>query len=258
MAGAAVVLVVLLAGIVASVLEANRARRAEQIAVAVNDFLQNDLLAKAGASAQAHPDTNPDPDLKVRTALDRAAARVGGRFATQPQVEATIRQTIGSAYRDLGLLPQAQQQMMRALELRRKTLGDSHHDTLTTSAKLAELYLDQGEYSRGVPLISRALEIDRRVLGEQHNDTLEAMGLLASMYDNTGNYAQAEPLFIKVLEIRRRVLGEQHHDTRPRSCFAMHSTCTNRRIQAPGSDMTARACSAPVSPLKHGTKRRSH
>jgi tetratricopeptide (TPR) repeat protein len=213
MAGGAVVVIVLIGGIVASTLEATRARRAEQIAVAVNDFLQNDLLAQAGASAQAHPDTNPDPDLKVRTALDRAAARVGGKFAAQPQVEATIRQTIGDTYRDLGLFPQAQPQMERALELRRKTLGESHHDTLTTTFKLAELYEDEGEYSRAVPLASKILEIERRALGEQNNDTLDAMGLLASLYDDTGNYERAEPLFIKVLEIRRRVFGEQHHDT---------------------------------------------
>ena len=39
-----------------------------------------------------------DPDLKVRTALDRAAATIGDRFTGQPLVEASIRQTIGETY----------------------------------------------------------------------------------------------------------------------------------------------------------------
>ena len=88
---------------------------------AVNEFLQRDLLAQASARAQASPDTKPDPDLKVRTALDRAAARIGATFAGQPLVEASIRQTIGSAYQDLGLYPEARQQLERALDLRRKS-----------------------------------------------------------------------------------------------------------------------------------------
>ena len=105
-AGVAAVFVVLVAGIIASTWEATRARRAEQAATteaatakAVNDFLQNDLLAQASASSQARPDTKPDPDLKVRTALDRAAARITGKLPKQPLVEASIRQTIGNTYR---------------------------------------------------------------------------------------------------------------------------------------------------------------
>ena len=81
--------------------ERDRANREAETAQAVNDFLQNDLLAQAGASAQARSSTKPDPDLKVRTALDRAAARIEGKFQAQPLVEASIRLTIGKTYKDL-------------------------------------------------------------------------------------------------------------------------------------------------------------
>ena len=46
-------------------------------AKAVVEFLQNDLLAQASATNQARPDTKPDPNLTVRTALDRAAQTIG-------------------------------------------------------------------------------------------------------------------------------------------------------------------------------------
>ena len=71
--------------------EQQRADSESAIAKAVNEFLQQDLLAQASASAQASPDTKPDPDLKVRTALDRAATRIAGKFDAQPAVEASIR-----------------------------------------------------------------------------------------------------------------------------------------------------------------------
>jgi serine/threonine protein kinase len=72
LAATAVIFAVLLSGVVVSTREAVVARRSEQTAQAVSDFLQNDLLAQAGASSQTGPDATADPDLKVRTALDRA------------------------------------------------------------------------------------------------------------------------------------------------------------------------------------------
>src|SRR5439155_976101 len=72
------------AGVVVSVWMAVRASRAEQEARSVNDFLHKELLAQASATNQAGPNTKPDPNLTVRTVLDRAAARVEGKFATQP------------------------------------------------------------------------------------------------------------------------------------------------------------------------------
>jgi len=212
-AGLAAVFAVLVAGIVASTWEATRARRAERMAEAVNDFLQNDLLAQASARAQARPDTKPDPDLKVRTALDRAAAQIQGKFQGQPLVEASIQQTIGKTYEDLGLYPDAQRHLERALDLRRRALGGEHSDTLSTMNDVADLLQYQGKYVQAEPLITKVLEVRRRVLGKEHLDTLNTMASLALLYRYQGKYPQAEPLFTKVLEVKRRVLGAEHIET---------------------------------------------
>ena len=145
----------LVASAVVSTWMALRASRAEAEAVAVNDFLRNDVLAQAGASTQARADTKPDPDLKVRTALDRAAAGIKGKFPDQPLVEASIRETIGGTYEDLGLYPEAQAQMERALELRRRVLGDEHADTLSVMSLLGNLYTYQGKYGQAEPLLAQ-------------------------------------------------------------------------------------------------------
>jgi tetratricopeptide (TPR) repeat protein len=213
MAGSAAVLAVLVAGVIVSTLEAARARSAEQVARAVNDFLQNDLLAQASANVQARPDTKPDPDLKVRTALDRAAARIGGKFAAQPLVEASIRQTIGTTYKDLGLYPDAQRHLERALDLRRRALGEEHPGTLMTMSSLALIYRYQAKYAQAEPLLVQALAIQRRVLGEEHRQTLDTMDLLALLYEDEGQYPVAESLFTKALAARQRTLREEHTDT---------------------------------------------
>jgi eukaryotic-like serine/threonine-protein kinase len=213
LATAAAFTALLAAGVVVTSLMAVRASRAEQEARAVNDFLQSDLLAKASANNQAGPDTKPDPNLTVRTALDRAATRIEGKFKTQPLIEASIRQTIGNTYKDLGLYAEAQRQMERVLYLRRRTLGEKHQDTLASMNNLAQLYWYQGKYAKGEPLLNEVAQLQRRVLGEDHPDTLDSLGTLGVLYLSQGKYAQAEPLISKVLEARRRVLGEDHKDT---------------------------------------------
>ncbi|PWU02708.1 MAG: hypothetical protein C5B51_20365 [Terriglobia bacterium] len=213
MAAIGAVFVALVVGGAASLWEARRADGEAATARAVSDFLQNDLLSQAGASAQSGPGTRPDPDLKVRTALDRAAARVESKFRNRPLVEASIRQTIGSAYKDLGLLPAASQQVERALALRRMALGDEAPDTLRSLNELAELDWTQGKRTEAGSLWIKLLETRRKVLGPEHPETLTAMTNVATMLAFEGKTADAEALNEKALAIQRRILGSEHVDT---------------------------------------------
>ncbi len=204
---------VLIAAAVISIRQSIRANKEAAVAQAVNDFLQNDVLAQASASKQAGPSAKPDPDLKVRTALDRAAQRITGKFDRQPEVEASIRDTMGQTYIDLGLYPEARKHLERAMELRRRLLGAENPKTLKTMSRLGRTAELQGKYAEAETLLGRALEIERRVLGPEHPDTLSTMNNLASDYYYQGKYPQAEALDSQTLEIRRRVLGPEHPDT---------------------------------------------
>ena len=111
--GIAAVFAVLVLGIVASTWEAVQARRAENEGATSNrplrrpstTFCRTICSAQASAYNQSGPGTKPDPDLKVRTALDRAAERITGKFGKQPEVEATIRDTMGQTYQGSGAIP---------------------------------------------------------------------------------------------------------------------------------------------------------
>ena len=211
--GAVTVFLVLIAGVVASTWEAVQARRAAATAEALSNFLQNDVLSQASAAKQSGLKTRPDPDLKVRTALDQAAESIQGKFDKQPEVEAAIRDTIGQTYTDLGLHPEAQKQLERALDLYRKALGAENPKTLTTMSRLGTSAWHQGKFPEAETILSRTLEIERRVLGPEHHDTLYSMNNLGNVYRAQGKDARAETLYSQTLEIRRRVLGLEHPDT---------------------------------------------
>jgi tetratricopeptide (TPR) repeat protein len=200
-----------------SIRQSIRANREAAVAKAVNDFLQNDLLLQAGPRAQWARGVIVDPDLKVRTLLDRAADGIATRFGRQPEVEASIRDTIGQAYMDLGPEAKAQKQFERALDLRRRVLGVDNPNTLRTGSRLAEAILDQGRYREAQAVIDPVLKIQRRVLGPEHPETLHSMYDLAVIQRQQLKYPQAKALLNQVFQISRRVLGPE--DGRTLDCL---------------------------------------
>ncbi len=212
-AGVAAVFVVLVAGIVVSTWVAARANAEAAKAKAISDFLQNDLLAQASAANQSGPKTKPDPDLKVRTVLDRAAAKILGKFKGQPEVEASVRSKIGQTYMGLGLYPEARRQLENAVELQRRVLGVMNPETLKTTSQIGYAAYLQGKYPEAEQILSKNLDVQRHVLGPEHPDTLYCMNFLATVYWAQGKFPQAEALYSQTLQIRRRLLGPEHRET---------------------------------------------
>ena len=190
-----------------------RADQQAAVAQAVNDFLQHDLLAQASAETQAGPERPPDPDLKVRTALDRAAAGIEGKFRGQPLVEASIRQTIGETYLDLGLLEQAQGQLERAVSLYVAAGGEEEVAASRAMSHLAEVLRKRGRYAEAEPLLIKALAAQKRLLGNDHTEVASTMNNLGLLYGSMGLFERAVPLLTEALAIQRRVLGEEHLTT---------------------------------------------
>ena len=116
-------------------------------------------------------------------------------------------------YKSTGRYAEAEPLYMKALEIRRKALGEEHPSTATSYNNLAGLYESTGRYAEAEPLYKKALEIYRQALGEEHPSTATPYHNLAGLYYSTGRYAEAEPLMQKALEIKRKALGEEHPST---------------------------------------------
>jgi serine/threonine protein kinase/tetratricopeptide (TPR) repeat protein len=206
-------LVVLVAAAVVNVRQRIRANRAASVAEAVSNFLQNDLLAQASADKQSASRNKPDPDLKVRTVLDRAAAQIPGKFDRQPEVEAALRETIGQTYMDLGLYADSRIQLERALSLERTQFGVNSEKTLRTMSRLGHLADLQGKDAEAEKLLIPTLDAQRRLLGPEHPNTLLTMTVLGIAYWREGKAAVAEANDKQLLAIERRVLGPENVET---------------------------------------------
>jgi tetratricopeptide (TPR) repeat protein len=192
--------------------ETSRADTEAATAKSISDFLQQDLLALASIEGQSAPNARPDPDLKVRTALDRAAASIATRRDLTPVIEGAIRDTIGNAYAGLGLFPQAVEQLQRAFDLRRQALGTDSQDTMKTAGKLAHWEIILGRASAAEAILTSLIGTEPR---REVSDTGK-LGLLvemATLSANQGNYARAEKLTAYVLKVTRRIKGPNDPDT---------------------------------------------
>ena len=182
--------------------QSDRADAETAIAKAVNQFLQDDLLS------QANPDVEkPDPDVRVRTLLDRAAAQVGKRFVRQPLVESAIRRTIANSYRHLGLWSEAERQMRRAYELSRVHRGAGDLETVEILRELTYIVSDQGRDAEALDMMKTVFDLESRQLGTGDPRMAQVMQDLGVQYLGVRQYAQAEPLLKKALEIQTRRLG---------------------------------------------------
>ncbi len=206
---AAAIAIALAAGAGIALWQKRRADVEAATARAVSDFLRKDVLAQAGSDAQAGPGRRPDPDIKVRTALDRAASRIAGKFDAQPAVEAAIHETMGTAYLSLGLFGDAHKQLERALELRRRALGADHRDTVSNMVDLAEILRTEGKYAQAEELFTSALNTNLRLNRERDPATLGARNGLALLAVNPhADYRRAEELYSQNLKMQRSVLGD--------------------------------------------------
>jgi eukaryotic-like serine/threonine-protein kinase len=182
-----------------------RAARAEQEARAINEFLLDDLLGQADPNEQA-AGSKGDPQLTVRAALDRAATRIDGRFPNQPNLEGAIRDTIGSTYWGLGLLPQAMAQLESAVKLR-SLAGIESEGALESKANLGGVLWLAGRYAEAEPLLRNTLAAQTRKLGKSHRQTLATRSMLGNLFDTLGKQKEAEALWIEGEAIAREAYG---------------------------------------------------
>ena len=152
-------------------------------------------------------------DTVLKGALMAAVAAMPGLLQEGTEEHLDMMATAGDLLLKGGDYGRAEPLLEKALEGRRRALGEDHPSTCISDDNLADLYWRKGDYGRAEPMLEKALEGRRRALGEDDPSTLTSLNNLAGLYYAKGDYGRAEPLLEKALEGRRRALGEDHPDT---------------------------------------------
>jgi serine/threonine protein kinase/tetratricopeptide (TPR) repeat protein len=177
--------------------EEEKTKRSETEARAVLDFLQNKVMAAARPEGQ---EGGLGREVPLRAAIDAAERGIGESFASQPALEASIRDTLGQTYYYVGLMDKAIRQYERALALRRKALGPDNAETIGSVNNLAMAFLDSGRVAEALALLEPALKNCEAALAADDALTLVTMGNLAHAYDEAARMADALPLHRETLK----------------------------------------------------------
>jgi tetratricopeptide (TPR) repeat protein/predicted Ser/Thr protein kinase len=185
--------------------ETNEARAKDETAKAkaVIGLLQ-DMLSSAS------PYEEKGPDYTVRQLLDDFVAGLHDQLADQPEVEATVRQTVGKTYGALGLYADAERQLRAALDIQQRLLEDQHPDVIASRNALAELLIRTGQHAEAEQHLRIALEAARRCWDAPHEQIATILNNLALVLQARGAYDEAEALLRDTLAIRRQLLGDVH------------------------------------------------
>lgn len=130
-----------------------------------------------------------------------------------PDVLSALRE-VGSAFKMMGRLAEAEPYHLDALEGRRRILGHDHRQTLVSLNDLADLFRRMRRFSESEECYREVLEKRIRLLGEDDRATLLSMndfGVLLVSQEKSGEGLQ---YLEQVLEKNREILGPDHPTTR--------------------------------------------
>jgi hypothetical protein len=189
-------------------IERDKAIAAEAKTHTINEFLTNDLLIQAEPAYNAVEDK-----VTLVEVLDRAAERVGTRFADQPELERSLRETIGRTYHRLAFWEKAEAQWRAVLDAARKRDPRSA-EAYYAQGELAHILYHRGrrdaEFQEMAESAARGLE---RTLGPDHSYTLRMLAKLATVYMESDRLPEAIALLERVRDADIAKLGPDHPET---------------------------------------------
>lgn len=155
--------------------EAIRARSEAAASEAVVRFVAEDLFGAAD------PESEPERDITLRAALDRAAKQLPSGLEKQPLAAASLHTTMGRAYRNLGIHTEAVHHLGKAYEIYQRLSGHRQESTLRAMILYAQsLHLAEQRH-RSISLILQARDLVNDALGPNHPLNVKCTVLLASM-----------------------------------------------------------------------------
>jgi serine/threonine-protein kinase len=166
-AAAALIVLTLVAGIVATLRQAriataqrDRARQETAKAERINQFLQ-DTLSFANPGLYSASD-GKGPNATIGEALDRAAQRAETELADQPDVLAGVQYAIGMSYLNMTQLDLANKYLQHSVDLNRQVFGDNSVQAAYASVGVGAVLALKGKYPESEALFKNVIAIYRQ------------------------------------------------------------------------------------------------
>jgi len=194
-AAVAVIFLVLIGGIVATMWQAEQARQNAREAEQVSEFL-------AQLFEGSDPNRSNDGSMTARELLDQGFERVQTELTDEPALQAQMLSMIGNIYSNLGLYDDAYLAIEKAVELYH-SMGDRSPEMATTLLRFANLEYRLGNFQAAADASGESLDLIRSHFGDDHPETASVMNTLAMSLEELGDKEGAYDLYYRIIDIRR-------------------------------------------------------
>ena len=155
------------------------------------------------------PERSLGKTITARELLDRGAGRIEVELAERPDLQGRLLETIGRAYRSLGLAQDARPLLEQAVERRREAFGDSSAEVAGALNSLAGLLLLQGDPTAALPLLEEAEAIQATLGPEYEAERARTLNNLGTAHRLLGQLEPALERYRQGLELRERLFGPE-------------------------------------------------
>jgi serine/threonine protein kinase/Flp pilus assembly protein TadD len=140
----------------------------------------------------------PDPgnarglDITAKEILSMGAKNIRQQLDDRPAIQATLMETMGRVYFNLGEYKPSIEMLEESLTLRRQDLGDDHPAVAASKNALAASLIRAADYERARSLLEEALDVNRREHGKSSTEAASTMFNLAELFQATGDLDEAQ------------------------------------------------------------------
>jgi tetratricopeptide (TPR) repeat protein len=120
---------------------------------------------------------------------------------------------LGMIHEKLGDFAKAIQYDLKAIEIRKANLGETHTETARLYNNLGLAYRHVGNFDEAIHSYNKVLEIFRATIGENNAEVAVAYSDLGATYRKLKCNEKAIEFHKKALKIRLQIYGEAHPDT---------------------------------------------
>lgn len=164
-----------------------------------------------GLFSVSDPSESLGNSITAREILDKGAERIEAELEDQPEIQATLMDTMGTVYTSLGLYKPAVSLLERALATRTALHGSAHLEVADSMNHLGEVLTLAADYATAEQQLRDALIIRRRELVVPDAQIATTLADLGGVLTLQGKYADATPFVDEALAMRRELYGEAQH-----------------------------------------------
>lgn len=159
----------------------------------INDFLL-EMLSSADPAINSR-------DIKVYDLLENAAEDADARLINQPEIQAAIKQTLGSTFSGLGEYEKAEILLIEANEINKKQFGENSVETAHTTHQLAVCFDYQGEFEVADSLYLIGIELYENTNKKSPKALADVLNDYATMLTNLGYLDSSASILLRALDI---------------------------------------------------------